>query len=179
VGLGCAEFPGAGQEALHLRVALPGALPELVGEGADPGGCVGVRGVHDGPCLEEADLGDGALRQARSGCSPTAGLVVPLFLDDLEAERGAVGAGLDAGQEVAVVAGVEQVALEDGAVGVFAESSARQRTQGADGGVVAVVELDLHVGAGLAHRLGEGAADGPLEELALEHRVDLVPRVER
>jgi hypothetical protein len=94
-------------------------------------------------------------------------------------KRGPVGTGLEGRQEIPVVGRVEQVALEDGAVGVFAEVVGVGEHPAPDGGVVAVVELDLHGGAGFAHGLGEGAADGLLEELALEHGVDLVPRLER
>jgi hypothetical protein len=178
-GLGCAEFAGAGEEALDLRVALRGALPELVGHGPRGRGGLGVGGEHDGARLKEANFLDGPLREALRVVRPRAGLVVPLVLDDLKPERGAVGAGLEAGQEVPVVGGVEQVTFEYRGVGVLAEFLGVGEDPGPDSGVVAVVELDLHAGAGFAHGLGEGAADGLLEELPLEHGVDLVPGFER
>jgi hypothetical protein len=100
-----------------------------------------------------------------------AGVVVPRVLEDLEAERRAVDAGAQAGQQVAVVRGVEELALVLGGGRVDAADGRDDLV--ADLRVESVVEQDL----GAAGDDGE-ARGGALEEVALEVGVDLVPLVD-
>src|SRR5690606_40511613 len=111
------------------------------------------------------------------------GLLDPLLALDPEPEARPVLAGLQAGHQVGVVAGVEQRRLVVAADVVLAQHGELAEQPHADAGVPAVLELHLdavrvRVVPVAGERRRERAGGDPLDEVALPPRVDLVPLVE-
>lgn len=167
-------------EQLREPVRMPFGEPlhELVGQRSQTCGRFRVGREGDWPELEQLHLGDGPLRQPVRVVVGPAGFVVPLFLDDPEPERRAVGARFEAGYQVPVVGRVEQRHLGPRPLGFLPEHLRNAEDLVADVEVVAVVVENLDLLATFGDGLGERARGEPFHEVTLEPRPNLGPRVE-